>query len=239
MLLGHDTVPLRLQPTEVESAHWVPLRHLQNPDLRTFQRCDISERLNRIGGGVSRQVLRLMVGQMLFTGLRLAPSESLYSVQTSRVSNLDFWSPFATEPRTNLVRENPLVLWGLTLGITADFIELIAPLGLSELWDTPTLSAWDVRFCFWVLARWKDAKATSKESSNSRRGPEKGTGRTGGSDNTTFATSFPEFKERTAPSVRAAEFGNHYQLFWQGITVAMLIRGALLAVLVGLLLRKV
>ena len=179
-----------------------------------------------------------MLGQMLFTGLRLAPSESLYSAQINKISGPKFWSPFKSEPRTNLVREGPLVLWGLTLGITADFIELIAPLGLSELWDMPTLSAWDVRFCFWISAKRNKAKATSEGLSNPQLQGEKGTAKSGGSDSTTFATSFPELKERTAPSIGRAKFGDHYQLLWRGITAAMLIRSALIALLIKIFLRK-
>ena len=243
-MLRYDTPPLYLQPTEVESAHWVPLRHLQRLDLRTFQRCDVSERFNRIRGRFSRHVLRLAVGQFCFTAIHLPPAESVYSAQFDsaseprlstelRPANLSLRT-FWPSPRTRLLRDNPILLWGLTLGIAADFLELMAPIGLSNIWDIPTLSKWDVRFFNWLTVKFEQSilSKTAPEMQSS------GDGRTNGSDNRTIATSFPNPGGKAPKPVRGSAFGNHYKTLWIGTIVALCVRSGLGILLMTLFVRK-
>ena len=75
---------LRLQPTEVGSAHWVPIRSLLDPGARTYERADLVDRLAvrwglGWGGGLARWGLRMTLGRMLYSAIRLAPSESLFA----------------------------------------------------------------------------------------------------------------------------------------------------------------
>src|SRR5436305_15279350 len=74
--------PLALQPTEVAAAHWVPLRALLSPSLRTFEYVDLSSRFAKQGGPVLRAVLRVLLGKMRFSAVQLIPSESLFSSLT-------------------------------------------------------------------------------------------------------------------------------------------------------------
>ena len=85
-----------------------------------------------------------MLGQMLFRAVELVPSESVHirfilnalpQGRTSGISmaNIDSWIKswyFGNSPKTDVLRR-PLLLWGLTLGITADFLGLLSPQGVS------------------------------------------------------------------------------------------------------------
>jgi hypothetical protein len=73
-----DVPPLRLQGAEVSSAHWVPLRALLAPSLRTVQQCDVSDRLAKTRGRLARRLLRLALGRMCFAAVRLLPAESTF-----------------------------------------------------------------------------------------------------------------------------------------------------------------
>ena len=163
LLMRSDTQPLNLQPTEVSSAHWVSMRALMSPHLRTFERSDVSERFFRRGNQVTRKVLRALVGQLLFTARRLVPTESAYSrtisdyVSPNQVvslhkrgltSKLKEWWQRPGSITSN--QEPPLILWGLTYGILANFLGLIPTDIPTKMWDWPTLSPWDIRFTIWL-----------------------------------------------------------------------------------------
>ncbi len=131
---------LLLQPTEVASAHWVPLRVLLTPAFRTVEKCDVSDRLARRATGVLGRIvrlgLRLSLGHMEFAAVRLWPSESVYST-----FGKDFMAP-----AHNGIWNNDLLLWGLTLGVIEDFLEMLPPGGHTlDLWTYPTFTAPDVR----------------------------------------------------------------------------------------------
>ena len=244
-MLRHDTRPLYLQPTEVESAHWVPMRYLQTSELRTFQRCDISERFDRVQDGFIRHLLGLIVGQMLFTAIVLPPAESVYSVQVDVPADLglDSNSPDVAllikslfQPRKPpLIREKPIILWGLTLGITADFLELIAPLGLSKLWDMPTLSSWDVRFCTWIFDQWQNPVPTAKDTPVK---PLNEAYQVNGTDNKTFATSFPGSGEGSSQHNRGATPRSHYQTLRRGAITALVFRSGMGILLLSLFIQN-
>lgn len=165
LVTQHHIPPMRLQPTEVGSTHWVSLRALLSPSLRTYERADVSDRLARRGGSFTRVMLRAMLGQMLFAAVRLVPTESLYcsSAQGFIPGNIEecpnrtsvagwvrrwWFEDFAGSVST----ERPLLLWGLTLGILADFLEMLPPHNALNLWTWPTFSPWDVRLVIWIMS---------------------------------------------------------------------------------------
>ena len=165
LLTHHHIPPMKLQPTEVGSTHWVSLRALLSPSLRTYEHADVSDRLARQRGPLTRGTLRVMLGQMLFAAVRLIPTESLYCSSTpgflpnsleehpnraSMIRGLSHWwlGDHAGSART----ERPLLLWGLTLGIVADFLEMLPPHNALKLWTWPTFSPWDVRFVIWIMS---------------------------------------------------------------------------------------
>lgn len=165
---------LHLQPTEVASTHWVPLRVLVEPAFRTSVRCDIFDRLARpsergpaaangglfgldldLGlGEMLRYVWRACLGQMEFTGIRLRPSTSYFSA-----FGPDYWTPSSMLDG----RGDSLVLWGLTLGIVEDFLDMLPlppPNGngngdgaVGGLFNWPTFTAWDVRLVVNLMSR--------------------------------------------------------------------------------------
>jgi hypothetical protein len=161
-----ETPQLRLQPTEVASTHWVPLRVLLSPSTRTYEYVDVSERFARRGAGILKILLRSMLGKMRFSAIRLVPSESLFCASTA-----EFFSPPEDNPtsktQASLVNKfyswylgdhagspgaaRPLLLWGLTLGIMADFLDQLPPHNAVRLWSYPTFTSFDVRWAINIL----------------------------------------------------------------------------------------
>ncbi len=176
LLRGHDPPPLRLQGTEVSSAHWVPLRALLSSSTRTVHQCDISDRLAGKKHAVTRWIIRATLGKMVFAGVRLVPSQSVYDTFTPEFLSEDtpptgtsktISSELSGHQKTlsmngssrwlktaKAIPDQPLVLWGLTLGIVADFVDLLPPPheGL-HVWFYPTFTAPDVRFWLAILSR--------------------------------------------------------------------------------------
>ena len=165
LLLRFDTPPLNLQPTEVQSAHWVSLQSLLSPSLRTFEQADIFERTLRLKSPFLRRPLRLCTGQMMFSAVRLQPSESLIcnvnqgiaaAGQKVAASNGLLFKRVLSLLATGESSANNhefLLLWGLTLGVVADFLEIFNPDATAKLWSWPTFSHWDAKIWLWVLTR--------------------------------------------------------------------------------------
>ena len=169
LITKHQLPPLRLQPTEVSSTHWVPLRALLAPGQRTFEFQDVSSRLANQEIGIKKWFLQSMLGRMVFAAVRLVPSESVYCTSIeeyfplgteatlSKAPNIP--SPitpsilrFKSQDQRAYPQLKPLLLWGLTLGVLADFFELLPPYNALKLWTYPTFTPWDVRFAVWLLS---------------------------------------------------------------------------------------
>jgi hypothetical protein len=150
----------RLQPTEVASSHWVPIRALLSPVLRTHEYADVSARLAKSELGIKRWFLQAMLSKMMFAAIRLVPSHSTHCATIP-----DFVPAFSAPPKTAVTKaaelvfgeergdgKPPLLLWGLTLGVVSDFLEHIPPHNALELWTYPTFTSWDVRFVMWAMS---------------------------------------------------------------------------------------
>ncbi|KAK5109217.1 hypothetical protein LTR62_007199 [Meristemomyces frigidus] len=180
LLTTHSVPPLKLQPTEVAATHWVPLRSLAAPQQRTVAFEDVSSRLANQETGVKRWMLSLTLGKMMFAAISLLPTESLHSAETpapdaiklqdnrhaqptwrsrataiaSRLYRSDVFNQFPVQPK-----EGPLLLWGLTLGVISDFLDLIPPHNALTLWTYPTFTPLDVRLVVSLMTyRFKDRK---------------------------------------------------------------------------------
>ena len=156
-----DSPTLKLQPTEVASTHWIPLRALLSPSLRTVEYVDMSQRFARQGGFISRLVIRSLMGWMQFSAVRLVPSES------QQCTSAPGFIPKDQDDKPTLVqrfkswclsnqadsgdRNRPLLLWGLTLGILADFLDMLPPHTAVQLWKYPTFTTPDLRFICGIL----------------------------------------------------------------------------------------
>ena len=168
LLTSHDIPPLRLQPSEVASAHWVPVRVLLSPSQRTFWYQDVSSRTSRNDLGFKKWVHRFTTGDMLFAAVRLIPSESVYCTSTDEfVPTKADIHDLADDPiNTNLIVplvgaswykpsspvDVPLLLWGLTLGIMSDFLDLVPPHTAIRAWVYPTFTPLDLRFVLWLMS---------------------------------------------------------------------------------------
>lgn len=151
--------PLLLQPTEVAATHWVPLRGLLSSSLRTRELVDISSRIGKKDGPLLRGILRLMLGKMTFSAVRLIPSESVYASSIPGFipdpsKNATLFSGLARGsfgvPSSN-VQSGPLLLWGLTLGVLADILDMLPPHNAVELWQYPTFTTPDLRFLVYLF----------------------------------------------------------------------------------------
>lgn len=155
LITRSDSPTLRLQPTEVASTHWIPLRALLSPLLRTVEYVDMSQRFARQGGVLTRLVVRSLMGWMQFSAVRLLPSE------TNQCTTTPGFVPEENTPKPSLVQRfkkwclsgqadssdtaRPLLLWGLTLGILADFLDMLPPHQAVQLWKYPTFTVPDLR----------------------------------------------------------------------------------------------
>lgn len=160
-LLTSKDVPLpKLQPTEVASVNWVSLRALLSPSLRTVEYVDVSQRLARRGGFLLRAVLRSMLGRMMFSAVRLIPTESLQCSSipgfipgdqtrpaSEKPSLFQRWKSWYLSGQAES-RDRPLLLWGLTLGIMSDLLEMLPPYNAVEIWQHPTFTRPDLR---WII----------------------------------------------------------------------------------------
>ena len=162
LLMRHDIKPLSLQPSEVNSAHWIPLRNLFIPSYKTYVRCDVAERLTRRQGYIKQMMLRLLMGRMLFPAILLSPSESLHSLSvfhmladsdlsSSTVAHAGAKFQAGIFSSTKAKLQPPLLLWGLTLGIVQDLLTQFTHYDSSKLGVWPTFSHWDIRFMLWVM----------------------------------------------------------------------------------------
>lgn len=156
-----DSPTLKLQPTEVASTHWIPLRALLSQSLRTVEHVDISQRFTRQGGFLSRLAIRSLMGWMQFSAIRLLPSETHQCTSVpgfvpddqpdnaSMIHRFKAWCMRNQEDSRD--RNRPLLLWGLTLGILADFLDMLPPHTAVQSWMFPTFTAPDLRLIVSVL----------------------------------------------------------------------------------------
>lgn len=98
---------------------------------------------------------------MEFSALTLLPTESLYSSTTpgflpdetnqEKPSLLQRLNPWAARQAPYGEKNRGLLLWGLTLGIMADFLDLLPPHNAVDLWKHPTFTAPDLRLIVSLL----------------------------------------------------------------------------------------
>lgn len=114
-----------------------------------------------MGGILARLAYRSMMGYMQFSAIRLAPTESLqcnstpgYLPEGNQLSTSLFqrWKAWCMGSQTHFSNQDrPLLLWGLTLGIMADFLDMLPPHTAVQLWKYPNFTALDLRFIINVL----------------------------------------------------------------------------------------
>ena len=162
-----DSPQLKPQPTEVASTHWVSLRALLSSSLRTQEYVDVSDRFTRQGGYLTRMACRSIIGWMQFPAIRLVPTESLHCNSVpgfipetedfpdslSLFQRLKKWSMDnkSTSPHNSNNNNRSLLLWGLTLGILADFLDMLPPHTAVSLWTYPNFTTLDLRLIVTIL----------------------------------------------------------------------------------------
>ncbi|OJJ44159.1 hypothetical protein ASPZODRAFT_135641 [Penicilliopsis zonata CBS 506.65] len=158
-----DSPTLKLQPTEVASTHWVSLRALLSPSLRTVEHVDVSARFAKQGGFAKRFVYRSTLGLMRFAAIRLTPTESLQcssipgfvpedeSLSDNR-SLIHRWKTWCSKKPTDPGdRGSSLLLWGLTLGVLTDFLDMLPSSTAVQLWTYPTFTPPDLHLILSIM----------------------------------------------------------------------------------------
>ena len=195
--LRYDLPPLALQPSEVHSAYWVPLGNIVSPSLKREVRCDVSDRFTQQRIPLVKMMLRATFGQLVFGAVKLKPTESIYSDSASESALEGQAATYLGSFKTLLGNRNqsdaddqPLLLWGLTLAIMADVLEIIDRPATSKLWNWPTFSPWDMRAVIWLLNhKFQSRKIQELTASNEPNHRESDDIQLGGLDNTTYSTS--------------------------------------------------
>ncbi|KAG9773946.1 hypothetical protein ABEF93_001081 [Exophiala dermatitidis] len=208
VLTGKTSPSLQPQPTEVASVHWVSFRALLSPTLRTTEAVDISSRMAKRVGPFVHRLIRLAIGKMLFSAVRLVPTESIYAssipgfiptADRQQPSSRAGWSltPFGSPPSPKLLTyQHPILLWGLTLGVLADLLDQLPPYNAVALWKYPTFTVPDLRLIVYILTR--PFRKASAESLSSGSWPSQTA-----VDSTTEATAVPT--SEPPPTVSEAE----------------------------------
>jgi len=252
LMMRHDLPPLALQPSEIHSTHWVPMRGLLTPALRRPVYTDATDRFTRQRQPFIRLLIRAIAGQMLFGAVKLKPTESLYCSSRPNYIRAENESISLSSFVTDVLRtgsmgvqsdedDQPLLLWGLTLGILADLLELIDMSGTSKLWSWPTFSPWDMRFLIWLMTyKFRSRKLRDLTRSTGRPGSEGRNGVTiGGLDGTTFTTSQARNSEASAAGVAAMHLLDGYSdQLQRAVIVALSLRFAVGTTLTAFLVRK-
>jgi hypothetical protein len=228
--------PLALQPGEVASTHWVPLQILLSPKSRTYEYVDMSDRFARQGGPIVKAVVGTLLGKMQFSAIRLTPSESLFCTSTAEFftedqSSKDSWLvrsyKWCTGTHNIAAETRPLLLWGLTLGMLADFLDHLPPHNAVDLWSYPTFTTWDIQFIVYLLTR--SLKQTNKAKlgvSQTAMDSETQAVATGGD------AGAVKGKNRTSEYAVGVMLDGYYDLVRTGVWIATSVRVAVLAVLI-------
>ena len=152
---------MRLQPTEVASAHWVPVRALMNPKYSTYWTQDIASRESSF---IAKLTARILSGPILVGATRLHPSESKFATENREYLGV---SPPPEPPSSNQTvpllfarwrlpsiedAGASLLLWGLTQGVVSDFLDMLPPFDTLKMWLYPTFSMPDVRLACWIFS---------------------------------------------------------------------------------------
>lgn len=177
--LPHTPPPLRLQPTEVSSGHWVPLRHLLSPASITQKLCPVSERLlrNDMLWGKWLVFLTELLGKMEFTGTKLYgppgggwsyyrlegeydpgdPVEVQEEAACKNNAGVMVESESMQTKNKGIVKwwrptRQDMVLWGITHAVLFELLDALPPKGsMLSRWQYPTFTAFDIRIAIWVL----------------------------------------------------------------------------------------
>ena len=245
--MRYDVAPLALQPSEVHSAHWVPLEALISPSLRCNVRCDVSDRFTRQRRPFLRMMLRAICGQLVFSAVKLKPSESLYSRPIPEAATEDQSPTLFRTIVTSMLNadrsdtdDQPLLLWGLTLGVMADLLELLDRPATSKLWSWPTFSPWDIRAVVWLLnRRFQSRKIREIRTVDSSGAEECDNVQIGGLDNTTYSTSVKRQSKGSEAGVAGMTLLAGYMDRLRGaVIVALFLRGLLGTAFASYMIRK-
>ncbi|MCJ1447033.1 MAG: hypothetical protein MMC23_007541 [Stictis urceolatum] len=236
---------LKLQPAEVASAHWVPLGGLMCEERNCWERAEVGDRVRGRRNWVVRAALRGVLGQMLFAATRLVPVESVWSGigrgfevekaeevgRMTRVGRM-LGTLWFGDHAGSADPDRPLLLWGLTYGIVADFLDLMPGHDVRKIWSWPTISQWDIRVMIWLftyMLRRERASAVRPISTTPPIIVDEGLGTVSGFGEGGTKTEAQKAIEREMRVARSSAVGymlkGYFDLYKRAVVFALVLRG--------------
>ncbi|KAF5102051.1 hypothetical protein D0Z00_000511 [Geotrichum galactomycetum] len=150
LVSGVSTPPLKLQPTEIDRAFWVPVSQLFGSQAGTsgYEIVPLGDRLRLHERPLIPRFLHpfiksWVIGSMRFNAVNLMNPLDM-EVSAFELEGYDA-VPAPTEPQL------PYKLWGLTYGIILDLLEIIRPKTEIANLSYPTMQAPDLRLILAIL----------------------------------------------------------------------------------------
>ncbi|CAG8604542.1 599_t:CDS:2, partial [Dentiscutata heterogama] len=151
--LTQETPPIEISGSEVESTHWIPLSIFFNPHITQKWNPASIDLSSRIApkSWIFQCVLKTFIGRMHFHCIDLPQFTPSISGENNNRAELSTHSESHVGPITTLR------LWGLTLQMTSDLIDMmykpneVPPRRLDAF--RPRFDYWDVNFFSWLFLK--------------------------------------------------------------------------------------
>ncbi|CAG8444928.1 2609_t:CDS:2 [Cetraspora pellucida] len=164
--LIQETPPIEISGSEVESTHWVPLSIFFDPQITQKWNPASIDLSSRIApkSWILQCVLKTFIGRMHFHCIDLpqidSTAPSISGKNNNRpwaISDIETLKTLSTRPDTQIGSVTTLRLWGLTLQMTSDLIDMmykpdeVPPRRLDAF--RPKFDYWDVNFFSWLFLK--------------------------------------------------------------------------------------
>lgn len=163
---------LKLQPTEIDRAFWIPVNELYEPKLAMGrEQVSLGDRLRvHRSPFLPRRLVSALCkvnafGDMLFGAIDLVHPKNLVISDPVNMTTFTYSSILhgkeqseekeeedLTTEEYKTFEQNPYKLWGLTHGIIVDMLEVFEPFSAAKYFFFPTLTAPDIRFFIYILS---------------------------------------------------------------------------------------
>ena len=151
LITEYSIPPLKLQPSEVASAFWVPLRVLLSKSHRRFKELRLSPQLAKMELNIPEAYSHGIPGALKCAGIHLVPSESHYSASLDSSNQFKKEGSEASLAVRAAEAQGPIVLWGLTFGVLMDLLERLPPYDALNLWTYPSFTSWHIQAALWIF----------------------------------------------------------------------------------------
>ncbi|CAG8773134.1 4587_t:CDS:1, partial [Ambispora leptoticha] len=164
--LTQETPPIEISGSEVDSTHWIPLSIFLDPQITQKWNPASIDLSSRIAprSWIIQCVLKTFIGRMHFHCIDLpqisSNASSISGNNNNRswtISDIETSKTLSTRPDIQIGSVTTLRLWGLTLQMTSDLIDMmykpdeVPPRRLDAF--RPKFDYWDVNFFSWLFLK--------------------------------------------------------------------------------------